>query len=96
MNEQIENKLKIIIEKLVLLTKQNAAFAKENESLKNQLEETKLATEKALAQIDILQSRLDTRKYSQALMTPEEKKSFEKKVNGYIKEIDKCIALLSI
>jgi hypothetical protein len=30
-----------------------------------------------------------------AEMDQEEKKQFEKRINGYVKEIDRCIAMLS-
>lgn len=96
MTEQIENKIKQIQEKLALLAKQNASLAKENSVLKESLQEAKQSAEQAGKNAELLQHQLDARKYSQAMMSPEEKKAFEKKINGYIKEIDKCIALLSV
>lgn len=96
MTEQIENKLKQIQEKLVVMSKQNAAMARENKALKESLQEARTSAEKASKSAEGLQHQLDARKYSQAMMTPDEKKAFEKKINGYIKEIDKCIALLSV
>jgi len=96
MTEQIENKLKQIQEKLVLLAKQNASLIKENNSLKESLQDAKQLAEKAGKDAELIQHQLDARKYSQAMMSQEEKKAFEKKINGYIKEIDKCIALLSV
>ena len=96
MTEQIENKIKQIQEKLVSLAKQNTSLIKENNSLKESLQEAKMFAESAGKNAELLQHQLDARKYSQAMMSPEEKKAFEKKINGYVKEIDKCISLLSV
>lgn len=81
---------------MLLLAKQNAMLNRENQSLKNAVAAAKTTAATAAASAEALQHQLDARKYSQALMEPEEKKAFEKKINGYIKEIDKCIALLSV
>ena len=96
MSQVLENKIKAIQEKLQMLVKQNATIQKENSALKDALAEAKLQVASAAKAADNLQHQLDAKKYSQALMNPEEKKVFEKKINGYIKEIDKCIALLSV
>lgn len=96
MSEVLENKIKDIQEKLQLLLKQHAALKKENQQLKDALAEARQQVTEASKLAESLQHQLDARKYNQALMDPEEKKAFEKKINGYIKEIDKCIALLSV
>ncbi|MGC4233292.1 MAG: hypothetical protein QM594_09975 [Niabella sp.] len=96
MSQVIEDKIKQVQEKLQLLIKQNAAIVKENQSLKDALAEARQQVSSASQAAEALQHQLDAKKYSQALMDPAEKKAFEKKINGYIKEIDKCIALLSV
>lgn len=96
MTEQIENKLKQIQDKLLILVRQNASLTRENNALKESLQEAKQFAERASKNAETLQHQLDARKYSQAMMSPEEKKVFEKKISGYIKEIDKCIALLNV
>jgi type II secretory pathway component PulM len=96
MSQVLEDKIKQIQEKLQLLAKQHAAVKKENQSLKEALAEARLQFNEAADVAEALQHQLDAKKYSQAMMNPEEKKAFEKKINGYIKEIDKCIALLSV
>ncbi|MFT4094030.1 MAG: hypothetical protein QM640_10350 [Niabella sp.] len=96
MSQAIEGKIKQIQEKLQSLVRQNAVIRKENEVLKGSLTEARQQAAIAAEAAEALQHQLDARKYSQALMEPEEKKAFEKKINGYIKEIDKCIALLSV
>jgi len=96
MSQALETKIKQVQEKLQLLVKQNAAVRKENQSLKEALAEARKQFNEAADVAEALQHQLDAKKYSQAQMEPEEKKAFEKKINGYIKEIDKCIALLSV
>lgn len=96
MSQILENKIKNIQEKLQLLIKQNNALQKENQQLNDALAEAKEQATRAANAAEALQHQLDAKKYSQALMDPVEKKAFEKKINGYIKEIDKCIALLSV
>ncbi|GAB3425252.1 hypothetical protein GCM10027516_27220 [Niabella aquatica] len=96
MSQVIEDKIKQVQEKLQLLIKQNAAVVKENQLLKEALTEARQQARSAGQTAEALQHQLDAKKYSQALMDPGEKKAFEKKINGYIKEIDKCIALLSV
>ncbi|WP_346236391.1 hypothetical protein ABDK00_015710 [Niabella insulamsoli] len=96
MSQALEDKIKAIQEKLQLLAKQYATIQKENASLKNALAEAKAQAAAAAQSADKLQHQLDAKKYSGALMDASEKKAFEKKINGYIKEIDKCIALLNV
>ena len=96
MSQILEEKIKQIQEKLQQLIRQNAAVQKENQSLKDSLAEAKQQAAQASAAAEGLQHQLDAKKYSQAMMDPEEKKAFEKKIKGYIKEIDNCIALLSV
>lgn len=96
MSHQIEDRLQIIAEKVAALSKQKAAMVRENKALRASLEQAKEAAQTAAANADTLQTQLDSIKYSQAQMQPEEKKAFEKRINGYIKEIDRCIALLSV
>lgn len=96
MSQVLEDKIKHIQEKLQLLVRQNAAVKKENLALKEALAEARLQFNEAADVAEALQHQLDAKKYSQAIMDPEEKKAFEKKINSYIKEIDKCITLLSV
>lgn len=95
MTEQVEAVLKQIQDKLTLLTKKNKALLKENQSLKDTLQEAQTAAIQVAKQAETLQNQLDSRKYVQGMLDPAEKKSFEKKIHKYIKEIDHCIALLS-
>jgi len=94
MSQAVGDKVKVIQEKLQQLLKDKNLLQKENQSLKIMLEEAKQNALNASNATEALQHQLDAKRYGQALMPPEEKKAFEKKITGYIKEIDKCINLL--
>jgi len=89
-----EQQIKRIQDKLQLLLKQHAAVVKENQLLKDELGQVKSKTDQAQATIDNLQQQMDILKFSGGEMSDPEKKKFEKRINGYLKEIDRCIAML--
>ena len=89
-----EQHLKRIQDKLQLLLKQYTAAQKENSNLK---EELKLATHKATEQqknMEELKQQVSVLKLNAGEMSEVDKKEFEKRINNYVKEIDRCIALL--
>ena len=89
-----EQQLKRIQEKLQQLLKQHAAVIKENSKLREELD---AARQKILGQqksADELKQQVSILKVSAGEMNEQDKKEFEKRINGYLKEIDRCIALL--
>jgi len=89
-----EQHLKSIQDKLQQLLKNYTAMQKENAKLKEELTD---AQQKASAQqkvTDELKQQVSILKLSSGEMDEAEKKEFEKRINGYLKEIDRCIALL--
>lgn len=77
-----------------LLLKQHAALQKENDRLKQDLLR---AEEKISAQqknTEELKQQVSVLKLNAGEMTPADKKEFEKRINTYLKEIDRCIAML--
>ncbi|HEX7757215.1 MAG TPA: hypothetical protein VF421_17815 [Niabella sp.] len=96
MSQLIEDRIKQIQDKLVQLCRKNAAIEKENSALRQALEESKTSAEAAASNMEAIQQQLDIAKYGNTQMSTEERKAFEKRINGYLKEIDKCIALLSV
>jgi len=90
-----EAQLKRIREKLQQLLKAHSAVQKENNKLK---EELKAAGEKLLAQqktAEELKQQVSVLKLNAGEMSAADKKEFEKKISNYVKEIDRCIALLA-
>jgi predicted nucleic acid-binding Zn-ribbon protein len=89
-----EQHLKRIQDKLQQLLKEYTAMQKENSRLK---EELRSAREKSSGQqknVDELKQQISILKVSTGDMSEADKKEFEKRINGYLKEIDKCIAML--
>lgn len=89
-----EQQIKRIHDKLQQLLKQHAALQKENSRLKTDLA---AATEKISAQqknAEDLKQQVSILKVSSGNMSEADKKEFEKRINGYLKEIDRCISLL--
>lgn len=89
-----EQHLKRIQEKLQQLLKQYAALQKDNTRLTGELNsaQQKIAAQQKNA--DELKQQVSVLKLSVGEMSEADKKEFEKRINGYLKEIDRCIALL--
>jgi chromosome segregation ATPase len=90
-----EVQLKRIQSKLQQLIKQFAAIQKENTVLKEELTCAQEELAAGNAGIDKLKQQVDVLKYSNGEMNETDKKDFEKKINLYVKEIDRCIVMLS-
>ena len=91
----IEKQLKRIQDKLQLVLKQHAALEKENMKLKEEIEQNQRQSESNLKNMDELKQQVEVLKITSGDWDEHDKKEFEKRVNTYIKEIDRCIALLS-
>lgn len=89
-----EQHLKRIQEKLQQLLKQYIFFQKENNRLKEELEKTKEQSLQHQQSVIHLRQQVDILKLNTGEMKEADKKEFEKRINSYLKEIDKCITLL--
>ena len=91
-----EQHLKRIQDKLQLLLKYHSNLQKENQALKNEMKLLKGRTDEFNVSTEKLREQVEILKYTNgAEMDHEEKKQFEKRINSYVKEIDRCIAMLS-
>ena len=91
----VDQQFNSLNDKLQQLLKQYNRLQKENEKLK---EELVLAKNKELEtehKIEEIQQQVSIMKISSGEMSEKDKKEFEKKINQYIREIDKCISFLS-
>ena len=91
----LEAHIKSVNEKLQLLLKKHIALKKENDNLKEELNnfrEKEVEYKYALHQLD---QKVSILKAASGQMPEADQKEFEKRINKYIKEIDKCIGLLS-
>lgn len=81
--------------KLQQLVKKQHRLQRENEQLRHELEESRKRQVSYEQHILELQHRINVLKLGSGDMPEKEKKQFEKTLNLYIREIDKCIAFLS-
>ncbi|MES2778890.1 MAG: hypothetical protein V4651_03235 [Bacteroidota bacterium] len=86
--EEIKLKVIKLLQRVDDLEKRYEAVQKENIMLKNSLEEQK-NTNKALAETNKML------KIAETLHQSDDNRDLKKLVNGYIKEIDECLRLLS-
>ena len=90
MQEQIER----INEKLQVLLKKYQALQKENEKIKLDLDNRNGKEKEWREKTESLQQQVEILRASTGQMDDASKKEFEKRINQYLKEIDRCIALL--
>jgi len=95
MKEQIDIQLKSIQQKLNHLVKQYLSVQKENLQLKKDLEKYRLQDEKKSAGLESLQQKLDVLSIGTDSWNAEDKADLQKRIDIYLKEIDKCLALLN-
>jgi hypothetical protein len=84
-----------IKQKLQQLIKQYQQLQKENLQLKSQAEKTVIAIKEKNKTIGDLQQKIDIKLIQSNQLTKEDKKALEKKLDGYLKEINTCLSLLN-
>jgi negative regulator of genetic competence, sporulation and motility len=93
--EEISVQIKAIQEKLQVLLRQQQLLQKENQKLKKDLE--KMQTEKLQKESDLegMIQQLESVKMGGSQWSPADKILMEKRIDGYLKEIEKCLLLLN-
>jgi phage tail tube protein FII len=91
----LEVQLKRIQDKLQQVLKDHSALQKENLRLKEELDKNRTQSFVNQQTIEDLKQQVDVLKITSGDWDQNDKKEFEKRINSYIKEIDRCIALLS-
>ncbi len=89
-----EQHLKRIQDKLQQLLKHHTALQKENNKLKEEVETAKQKSVVQQKSAEELKQQVSILKVSAGDMKETDKKEFEKRINSYLKEIDRCITLL--
>ncbi len=92
---ELEENIKRVNNKLQQLLKQYQLLQKENERKSKEIAILKESKENQSVKIDELQQQVMILKSAAGEMKEADKKEFEKHLNQYLKEIDKCIGLLS-
>jgi septal ring factor EnvC (AmiA/AmiB activator) len=90
-----EQHLKRIQDKLQQLLKQYSIVQKENSYLKEELGKSKQVAETLYKNIDVLKQQVNVLQLSAGEMNGTGKKEMAKRIDSYLKEIDRCIASLS-
>lgn len=90
----VSNALKNVQEKIQLLVKQQANLKKENGKLKEELQAATSNNKELQQKLDEFQQQVSILKMNASSLGDSDKKELEKRINLYIKEIDRCIASL--
>lgn len=91
----LEQHIQRINEKMQQLLKQYRASQKETEKLKKELADIKSLQNEKNRQMEELEQRVAILKTATNNLNETDKKELEKRLNQYIREIDRCIAMLS-
>lgn len=91
----IDTNIKTVNDKLQVLVKRYLALKKDNENLSEQLRTLESKKQHYDSTIENLNEKINILQASSGQMKDGNHKEFEKRINDYIKEIDKCIGLLS-
>ena len=91
----LEENIKRINDKLQQLLKSYRLLQKDNERQTKLIVELQGSKEKDAQHIVALQEQVNILKAAAGQMNETDKKVFEKNISQYIREIDKCIGLLS-
>jgi septal ring factor EnvC (AmiA/AmiB activator) len=91
----VELQVKRIQDKLQHLLKQRELLLKENGKLKEEIRQLQQAQHGHSDKLEQLQQQVEILRTTKGEMTEAEKRVLEKRLGQYIREIDRCIALLS-
>lgn len=91
----VDQQFNTISEKLQVLLRDHARLKKENGLLRQQLEQQQAQQQQAKQEIHLLNQQIAILKLAAGEMSAGDKKEFEKQINRYIRDIDRCIAILS-
>lgn len=91
----VDQQFTILSEKLQQLLQQQTRLQRENKKLLEELEQARKVETAARQRIEELQQQTAILKMAAGEMSDKDKKTFERKLNQYIKEIDRAIAYLS-
>jgi len=94
-NGGVELQVKRIQEKLQLLLRQRETLLKENSRLKEEVRQLQQAKHGDFERLEQLQQQVEILRTTKGEMSESEKRTLEKRLGQYIREIDRCIALLS-
>lgn len=83
-------------EHIQLLIKRCSELKDKNNSLLTSVKEAEVKLEKAAEENSALRQKLSVTAWNNGALTDDEKKLFAKNIDTFVKEIDRCLALLRI
>jgi predicted nucleic acid-binding Zn-ribbon protein len=92
---ELDLHIKNIQEKLQLLLKQQQLLQNENDKLKKELEKVNQLNSEKEQTLQALHHQMDALKLGSGNLDAAEKAALGKRIDAYLKEIDKCLALLN-
>lgn len=91
----LDQQIKNIHEKLQLLLKEKALLQKENKKLKKELGKATLINDDQERSLQGIRQQVDVLKLGTDNLDPAEKNALSRRIDGYLREIDKCLSLLN-
>ncbi len=91
----VEEQIKEINKKLQHLIKKYAALQKENTTLSREINGYREKEKAEMEKINVLEMQTSILKASAGKMNAVEKFEFEKRINHYIKDLEKCMTMLN-
>jgi chromosome segregation ATPase len=92
--EELELQVQRIHDKLQQVLRQRETLLKENNKLRDELQQLRRSEGSGTEQVEQLRQQVEILKAKKGEMPLEEKAVLEKRLSQYIREIDRCIALL--
>jgi septal ring factor EnvC (AmiA/AmiB activator) len=93
-DKQVEDQIQRIQDKLQQLLRQRDLLLKENGKLKEELRRTQEGQAGDNRRLEQLRQQVEVLGVTKTAMSEGEKRDLEKRLGQYIREIDRCIALL--
>jgi chromosome segregation ATPase len=91
----LDQQFNALNDKLQQLLKQHTRLQKEAQRLREELVSAKNKETETQQKVEELQQQISVLKYASGELNEKDKKAFERKINQYIKEIDRCVSFLS-
>jgi predicted nucleic acid-binding Zn-ribbon protein len=91
----VDQQFTALTEKLQQLLQRHHRLQRETDKLREELEEARKRERAVQGRVEDLQQQVSVLKLAAGEMSEADKKTFERKLNQYIKEIDRAIAYLS-
>ncbi len=91
----VEEQINDINKKLEQFIKRHAALQKENSMLSLEINEYREKDKASIEKINLLEMQASILKASAGKMNEKENSEFEKRINQYIKDLEKCMTMLN-